>query len=543
MIAHIRQYVTQRSRNSIAAGALVVAFFGVLSRLLGLVRDRILASHYGAGDALDIYYAAFRLPDLVFELLVVGSLGAAFIPIFTKLITKRDRDAAWECTNGVLMIVVFSLGFFAIIGMIFAPILMHFIVPGFPAEKMMHAAALARIMFISPIFLAASGVFGGVSVSFRRFVLYSTAPLFYNLGIIIGALFFVSHVGLSGLAWGVVLGSVMHFLINLIAAITAGYRIRFLQLNPYKNVHVIQTIRLMVPRIFTSASNQISLLLITLFTSTLAAGSLTVFTFANNIQSVVLGLIGVPFALAAFPVLSNKFAAGDTVAFAGVFSQTFRRILYYSVPLSLIFFVLREQIVRIVYGAGNFNIEDTILTYQVLGILCMSLFAQSVIPLLARGFYAMHNTKTPLYIAIGTQAINVLIIVLFIRQFGIYAIAVGFSITVVFNAFFLFILLHRRIDDCEYRDTLRTVTQISIATFIAVIVAYFVRNILGGILPLQYVWSVLLQLIGSGAMGGLSYLFVTAVFSMREYETIKKKVIIRIFARPHVATEEQNIAR
>lgn len=534
---------TASAQQSIAVGALIVAFFGIASRILGLVRDRILASHYGAGNTLDVYYAAFRLPDLVFELLIAGALGAAFIPIFSKLITKKSLTHAWEYTNATFMIVVSFLVIFSLIGIIFAPFFTHLIVPGFPEEKMMQTAQLARIMFISPIFLAGSAVLGGVLVSFRRFMLYSIAPLFYNIGIIIGATIFVPWIGLVGLAWGVVFGSFLHFMIHIIATARTGFRFTIPEIRPWRNVNVARTVTLMLPRMFSSASNQISLLLVTFFASTLVAGSLTVFTFANNVQSVVLGLIGVPFAVAAFPVLSNKFSTGDITAFAGVFSQTLRRILYYSVPLSMIFFILREQIVRIVYGAGHFNIDDTIVTYQVLGILCMSLFAQSVIPLLARGFYAMENTKTPLYIALFSQSINVVVIILLIRIIDIYAIAIAFSVTTVVNALLLFMYLHRSIDDHEYRNTLRTALQILIATFVTCIVTFFIRNLFGVLLPLQYVWSVFMQLIGAGIAGAVTYLFVTAVFNMKEYETIKKRIIISIFGRPQVASETQNSVR
>jgi len=543
MIEQLRQFFTRSSQKSIAAGAIIVAFFGILSRILGLVRDRILASHYGAGDALDIYYAAFRLPDFIFELLVVGALGAAFIPVFSKLITKENMERAWRAASGVFFMIVGTLIVLSIVGIIFAPILMHVIVPGFPADKMQQTVVLARIMFLSPIFLSASAVLGGVLVSFRRFVLYSMAPLFYNIGIIIGATVIVPYLGLVGLAYGVVLGAFMHFLIHVIAMNIAKAKFILPKVWPYKNKDVRNVLRLMIPRMFSSASNQISLLLITFFASLLAAGSLTVFSFANNIQSVVLGLIGVPFAVAAFPVLANKFAINDMKSFVGILSQTLRRILYYSVPLSMIFFVLREQIVRVVYGAGHFDIDDTILTYQILGILCVSLFAQSIIPLLARGFYAMQNTKTPLYTALGAQVVNIFLIIVLIRQIGIYAIAIAFSTAAVFNAGLLFVFLHKRIEDGEYRDTLRTILQIATATFVAFISTFFVRNLLGEVLPLKFVWGVLAQLIGAGASGALVYLFVTAIFNMKEYETIKKKIIIRIFGRPQVANEEQNIVR
>ncbi len=543
MVKQIRQFFAYSSQKSIVADAVIVAFFGIMSRVLGLLRDRILASHYGAGNALDIYYAAFRLPDFIFELLVVGALGAAFIPIFSKLVIKKDINRAWQAASGVFIVIVVSMIVLAIVGIICAPLLMHLIVPGFPVNKMQETVNLARIMFLSPIFLSASAVLGGVLVSFRRFMLYSMAPLFYNMGIIIGATLIVPYTGLIGLAYGVVLGALMHFLIHVIAIKIAKTKFVIPKKWPYRNKDVRNILSLMIPRMFSSASNQISLLLITFFASLLTAGSLTVFSFANNVQSVVLGLIGVPFAVAAFPVLANKFAINDKESFIGILSQTLRRILYYAVPLSMIFFVLREQIIRIVYGAGHFDINDTRLTYQILGILCISLFAQSVIPLLARGFYAMQNTKTPLYIALGAQVVNIFIIIILIRRVGIYAIAIAFSISAIVNAGLLFGLLHKHVRDEEYKNTLRTITQITIATFVSFIITFFIRNTLGEILPLKFVWGVLIQLISAGIGGGLVYLFVTAIFNMREYETIKKKIILRIFGRPQVANEEQNIVR
>ncbi len=543
MIADIKKFVTQSSQNSIAVAAVIVAFFGIASRLLGVVRDRILAAQYGAGDTLDVYYAAFRLPDLTFELLVVGALGAAFIPVFTNLLAHKDRERAWQCANGVFSVVVLSLLVVSCFGIIFAPFIIHVIVPGFPEEKMMQAVDLSRVMFLGPIFLTASAVLGGVLVSFRRFWVYSTAPIFYNVGIIIGIKFFAPYIGVIGLAWGVVLGSFMHFIIHVIAVRPLGFRFHVPLLSSYRNPDVIQTMRLMVPRMFSSASNQLSLIFVSFFASTLVAGSLTIFTFANNVQSVVLGLIGVPFAVAAFPVLSNKYSIGDHEAFVGVLSQTLRRILYYSVPLSMIFFVLREQIVRIVFGAGHFNLENTIMTYQILGILCLSLFAQSVIPLLARGFYAMQDTKTPFYIALFSQLINVGILLVLIRKYELYAIAIAFSVTAIINALIMFIYLHRTIDESEYKDTLRTFLQIVMATFIAIIFTFLSRDFIGSLVPLQFVWGVLTQLVGAGAIGAIVYLFVTAVFGVKEYETIKKKIIIKMFGRPHVANEEQNIAR
>ncbi len=265
MIARFHKLVTKSSRQSIAAGALIVAFFGILSRILGFIRDRILAGNYGAGDDLDIYYAAFRLPDLAFELLVVGALGAAFIPVFSKLITKSDQTRAWQSASGVFFMIVGTMFVLSIIGIIFAPALMHVIVPGFPEEKMEQTVELARVMFLSPIFLSASAVLGGVLVSFRRFILYSMAPIFYNVGIIIGVTVIAPRMGLIGLAWGVVLGAFLHFMIHVIAIKKAKFKVIMPRTMIHKNKDVRNVLTLMVPRMFSSASNQISLLLITFF--------------------------------------------------------------------------------------------------------------------------------------------------------------------------------------------------------------------------------------------------------------------------------------
>ena len=543
MMALFRQFVSGSSQRSIAGAALVVAFFGVASRLLGVVRDRILAAQFGAGDVLDTYYAAFRLPDTLFELVVAGALGAAFIPIFSGLLAADERNRAWRVAHGVFIAVLGAIGIIAVVLWICAPLFVHAIVPGFDADKATATVQLTRIMLLSPIFLSVSAVLGGILVSFQRFVYNAAAPILYNIGIIIGAKVFVPVIGTPGLAWGVVLGAVLHSSMHMIDAYRIGFRVSDIRLaSMMHNRDVTKTILLMVPRMFSSASNQLSLLLVTFFASTLAAGSITIFTFANNVQSVVLGLFGIPFALAAFPVLSGSFASGDSEGFNDVLSRTLRRILYYTVPLSAIFFVLREPIVRIVYGAGHFNLADTRTTYQVLGIMCVSLFAQSIVPLLARGFYAMYDTKTPFYIALVSQVINVVVIVVLIRHWQIYAIAFAFTIAAIVNAALLFGYLHRSIGDEQYRTTLRSIIQIATATVGVVAVTVFARNFLGDILPRQYVLGVFGQLVGAGLVGASVYLFVTGIFGMREFETIRKKIIIRIFGQPDVASEAQKIS-
>lgn len=528
--------------RSIGAAALIVSVAGIMSRILGLVRDRLLASQFGAGDVLDIYNVAFRIPDLLFELLILGALGAAFIPIFTRLITQDKLDRAWQCAYGVLVLLIGSIAILSVVGIIFAPTLVHIIAPGFPEEKLQMTVEFTRIMFLAPIFLSISALFGSILISFKRFLLYALAPIFYNVGIIFGIIFFVDLWGPIGLAWGVVFGAFLHMLMHFPVITMRTKAFRFTSVRALANRDVLNVGRLMLPRMFASASNQLSLLVITFFASLLAAGSITVFTFAINIQSVVLGLVGVPFALAVFPVLSSYHAKGEDQHFTTLFSVTFRRILFYVVPLSFLMIVLREQIVRVIYGGGKFDWEATILTYQILGILAASLFAQSLIPLLTRSFYAMHNTKTPFYTAVSAQVFNISFVIIFIREWGIYAIAIGFSLAVVINMVLLLIFLRKRIQKLGGKSIARTFIRVFTAGLIAAAAAhgmtYAVDLVIG---PIDTFIKIFSQLIIAGSIGIGAYLIVSSLFKFEEFYTLRDKLLPRLFGRPTVAIEEQKM--
>jgi len=193
-----------------------------MSRALGILRDRVLAGEFGAGSELDMYFAAFRIPDLLFNLLVLGALSAGFIPVFTTYLSNKKK--AWELVNIILNLIFVALVLITILLIILTPWLVKLITPGFSLEQLQITATLTRIMFLSPIFLAISGIFGSVLQSFKRFFIFSLAPIMYNVGIIIGALFFVPYLGIYGLAWGVVFGAMLHMAIQFPLIIYLGYR-------------------------------------------------------------------------------------------------------------------------------------------------------------------------------------------------------------------------------------------------------------------------------------------------------------------------------
>jgi putative peptidoglycan lipid II flippase len=338
--------------NSITVAAVVVAGSSLVSRLLGVLRYSILA-RMGAGQVLDVYYTAFRIPDFIFNIVVMGAITAGLVPVFSNLINDRkdgrltlfsnDNKEAWKLVNNLLNLLLLSLAALSIIGFVFAKPLIKILAPGFSAEAIKQTADLTRIMFFSPILLGVSSIFGGVLQSFKRFFAYSLAPIFYNAGIIIGALFFVPVLGVYGLAWGVVFGAAMHMVIQMSGVFALNYKYKiFIELTD-KNLRKI--LSMMVPRTLTLASTQINLIAITAIASTLISGSVAIFNLSNNLQYFPVGIFGISFAVAAFPALAA--AAWSKEKTINNFSATFRQILFFIVPSTGLFLTVRAQLTRL----------------------------------------------------------------------------------------------------------------------------------------------------------------------------------------------------
>lgn len=526
---------------SIGGAALIIAVAGVASRLLGFLRDRILAAQFGAGDTLDAYYAAFRIPDLLYSLLVLGALSAAFIPVFTELYVQKKEREAWELSGNVLHLLVFSLGVASLLAAIFMHPLTNILVPGFSPEKKALAEQFTRIMLLSPILLGISAVFGGVLVSLKRFVLYSIAPIFYNLGIIFGAVFLVGFMGPSGLAWGVVLGAFLHAAIQYIDLRASGFHYRFTLAGIWRNAAVRKVVTLMIPRSLGMAINQISFLVVTVFASTLMSGSLSVFTLANNIQSVPLGLFGIAFSLAVFPSLSALAAKKSDEEFFALFATTFRRILFFVLPLSVIMIVLRAQIVRVILGSGQFDWHDTIATFGVLGILSASLFAQSLIPLLARAFFALQNTKTPLYIALVSEAFHIALVFFLMDRYQINGLAMAFSIATVINMLLLYVFLRRNFRSWNDSDIFSPSMKIVIASLAAGIMAQLTKSAFGfNDNELDTFVAIFIQLIVTSGVGVSVFIALSWWMRIEEFERVKTFFMRRIFGQPQNLVEAED---
>lgn len=531
----------EKAMSTITGAAFLVSCMGLASRFLGLVRDRILASKFGAGDELDIYYAAFRIPDFIFNLLILGTLSAAFIPVFTSLISRNKNREAWKLAGNIFSLGLVVLSLAAIILFFITPLLTKGITFGFNPEKQEAVTMLTRIMLLSPILLGLSGVLGGILNSFKKFFFYSLAPIFYNIGIIIGALVFTQFWGIAGLAWGVVLGAILHLLIQLPETIRCGFRFKF-KIN-LKSAYLKRVILLMIPRALGLAMTQVNLLIVTILASTLAAGSLAIFNLANNIQSVPLGVFGISFAIAAFPVLSGYWAKREKSKFVKSFSQTFSNIMFFIIPFSVAFIILRAQIVRVVLGSGKFDWEDTTLTFQALGIFSLSLFAQSAIPLLARSFYAIQNTIIPFLISLFVGVLNLVLSIVFINIMNddqILGLVWAFSIATVVNMILLLIVLRKKIGDLREKEIIRSVRKVIWSTLAMAIVMQLIKHGVSFLVDMQTFLGVFTQMVLS-ALGGLAtFILVGKILKLKELDYFIKAWKKKKFEKEIVINEKED---
>lgn len=535
--------LNEKPTESVTAAAFIIALSGIVSRILGLFRDRILASEFGAGDTLDIYYASFRVPDLIYNLLILGALSAAFIPVFTGLFSSNKKEEAWKMASGVLNLAILVIAGVSLVLALFAPWIMKFLTPGFSDLKNESVVLFTRIMFLSPLLLGISAVFGGVLVSLKKFLVYSIAPILYNVGIIFGALFLVPWIGPAGLAWGVVLGAFLHMLIQYPSVKISGFHFSLGFFNCLKDGEVKRVAYLMVPRMLSVAVTQINLMVIMVFASTLRSGSLAIFNLANNIQSAPLGLFGISFAIAVFPSLSAYAAEQKREDFTKIFSKTFRQILFFIIPISIFILVLRAQIVRLVLGSGKFDWEDTILTFSVLGFLAMSLSAQSVIPLLTRSFYAFQNTKIPFYIALFSEAVNITLVLLLIDGYAISGLAIAFSVSSLANAVLLFHFLRRQAGPLDEKGIMTSALKVLLASLVAGLGVQFAKYIVGIFFNLDTFWSVLVQFSSATAIGLALFAISSAILEIEEYKQFKQTLTRKLFGAKEQIVEDSSEVR
>lgn len=505
-------------QQTVLGGAIIIGAASVFSRILGLVRDRLLSMQFGAGGELDAYFTAFKIPDFIFNILVLGVLSASFVPVFIHRFKKYGREDANDMANAVLNIIGFGLIILGVACYFFAPLLITVLSSGEPAAQQNVTIAYTRVMLLSLLFFGLSNVMAGMLHAHKQFLVYALAPILYNVGIIFGIVVLVPWMGTFGLPIGVVLGAFFHFIVQLPAVIRTGFSYK--PLLTFKHEGVREIFRLMPPRALALGLTQINILIIFAIASVVGPGAKSVWQFADNLQHFPINIFGVSLALAAFPVFSEAMAENDMDKFKRVFSENFRRILFFIIPVSIATLLLRAQVVRLVYGAGEFDWTDTILTAQTLGAFALSMFAQAAIPLLARSFYAKQDTKTPVVVSIIAMAVNIVLAWSFAPIWGVIGLALAFSIAALLQMFLLLAVLRARHGDLDDEHLIDSTWKILIASVGMGIVIQGLKYIIAPMVDMQTFVGLCIQTIAATIGGGLTYIVIAAKFRFDEATAI-----------------------
>lgn len=505
--------------SQVGKNAIIIAVASLASRLLGLFRDRVLASEFGAGQVLDTYYAAFRIPDFVFNLLILGALSAAFIPVFSELLFK-DEKKAWKMVNNFMNIVMVVLLATMLFIFAFAPWIMILIAPGFNTVQLEEVTLLTRVMLLSPIFFSASSIIGGTLNSFGKFFAYSLAPILYNIGIISGAMYLVPIFGNVGLAIGVVAGAFAHMAVQVPAFFRVGYR--FQPILDFKDKYILKIIKLMIPVTIGLALVQINLMVDNIIGSTLEEGSISIMNFATNLISLPVGLVGISCAVSVFPVLSYAIAQKKEDIFIYNFNSTFRMLLYLLIPAMIFCLIFRAHVVRLILGAGLFDVSNTVWTARAFGYLSLGIVAQGVVPFLTRCFYAISDTKTPVKVVLVSFAVNAIGSIFFTKvlDFRVAGLAIAFTIAAFVNLFLLLVFIKEKFHQIDLNSLLATTSRFFAFGIVAGLAAYGSLYLVEGYVNTLTTIGLLAQTVFAGTIGIFVYLVLSAIFKVKEAQSI-----------------------
>ena len=543
--------------------ALVLAVFSVLSQLIGLFRDRFLASVVGPSATLDVYYASFRIPDFIFNAFASLFSVTVLIPFITAHIKKNDEKQMERFSSSLLSAYFLGMVGLSFVVGIFMPALVHLVSPGFSGVQHQDLVLYTRIMLLSPFLFGLSSLFSAFTQVKQKFLSFAVAPILYNMGIVVGILFGYPFLGILGIVLGVVLGAILHVAIQIPSLLSVQKMPRFIKNIDWKMI--VAVVKQSLPRTLGLSITNIIFIAMAAIASLLAAGSLSVFQLSYNIQTTPLMIIGISYAVAAFPTLTRLFEEKKDVEFLSLIHRATRNILFFSIPCALFFIVLRAQIVRILLGGGVFSWNDTRLVAGALALFSLSVTAQSMILLLVRGFYAQGDTKTPLKTNSIGMAVSILTTILFLALFewsplfeqfvvsllrvdgvkgaSVLMLPLGFSIGQITNAMMLWIRFHHRYakEKISVHDIGKTLFHTAGAGIIAAAGAYITLSVASVGVDQARFLGVLLQGVIAGGVGLLVYGLVLVALKNEDIFLFLETAKSKFWRAKPVVPEQQDL--
>ena len=466
------------STRTLATAGLIVTGAFLASRLLGYVRVVVIATTVGIDRELDTFFAAFRIPDLIFQLVAAGALSSALLPVVSGMLANGQQARAWRVVSTVANLMLLALAVLAAIVFVGAPAFVPVITPGFSPAEIATTVELTRIMLISPIMLALGAVATSALNAQGRFAASAVAPIVYNIGIIGGAVLLAPTIGVHGLAIGVVGGSIAHVAIQLRPLVSTGFR--YAPVVELDDPDARKALALMGPRAIGLGATQITFVAMTAFASGLAPGSVATFNIAMTLLQIPLGVIGVPLGIVILPALARELATGRVGEFLDLVGRGIRLLLFVMLPITAIGMVLRREVVVLLFDYGRFTtaaVDDTAATLLVF---LAGLAAHALIAVLARAFYAGQDTITPVVAAVGAVIANVVAGALLVGPFGLPGLAAAIAGGAWLEAVILVIALRRRYPGLDLPTAARTFVRSAIGSVVAAALAFAVLGLLGG---------------------------------------------------------------
>lgn len=546
--------------HGINEAALLLGGFAFLSQILGLLRDKAFAHFIGAGPILDVYYASFRIPDFLY--ISVASLASVTV-LMPFLVDKinNNKDDARKFLNNVFTVFMIFMVLISIVIFICMPYLSKVIAPGFSDEQLRLLISTSRIMLLSPIFIGLSNLIGTITQLFKNFLIFSLSPIFYNLGILFGVLFLYKKIGIYGLAVGVILGALMHLLVQVPTVLKNNFFPNFIKKIDWKEIKNV--IKLSLPRTLTLSSNNLAFIFLISIASTIKSGSISLFTFAYNLQSVPVNIIGVSYSVAAFPTLVKSFTNKDIKSFVEHVVSATKQIIFWSLPVMSLFIVLRAQIVRVILGSGTFSWADTRITAASIALFVLSLASQGIVLLFVRGYYAAGNTKKPLVINVFSSVMIIILAYLFINIFKycpsilsfineimrttgvegteMFALPLAYALGSIINFILIWFMFKKDFLNNNSFGIGKTFFDSFLSAITIGVVSYYLLSVFDNIFDINTLLGIFMQGFLSGVSGILSGVLILVILKNRELldiiNTLKRKLRYKRF----ITGEQQDL--
>ena len=507
------------SAMSLARAGIVVSSAYLVARVLGYVRVVVIGTTFGAGPDLDAFFAAFRIPDLIFQLVAAGAVASAVVPIVGGLLATGESARAWRVVSTLTNLMLAGLLLLALLAFIWARELVQAITPGFTAATLDRTVELTRIMLASPILLALGATATSALNADRRFAASAVAPIVYNLAIIGAAVLLSDSMGVTGLALGVVVGSLGLLVVQLPPLWRTGFR-----LTPKIDLSDDQARKLLVlmgPRVLGLSASQITMVVMTSLATGVGLGAVSAFTIAFALYQIPMGVIGIPLGIVIFPSLSRELAVGRTDNYLELVARSLRILLFVMLPIAAIGIALRLQVVELLLGYGRFDATAVQLTADTLLPFLLGLAGHATIGVLARAFYAKQDTRTPVATAILAVVINTLLGIVLVGQFGLPALGLAIAIAAWVEASALLVMLRRREPALDLAGILSVGARSLVAAVVAAAVAVVTLQVVGGVAPADPGKVVVfLEAALATVLAGLSYAGVALLLRIPELRSL-----------------------